>query len=105
MTRRLTFPSRIARAIIPDRWEVLNAQVKIFKSTIPFGTRAAALARTRLDNMYISVHGRDVSVQPHPVWPPDRTRLQILFTTLHPPHGSEVKLQNYVNNCGLVYKQ
>jgi hypothetical protein len=32
MTRRLTFPSRIARAIIPDGWEALNAQVKIFKS-------------------------------------------------------------------------
>jgi hypothetical protein len=41
MTRRLTFPSRIARAIIPDRRDVLNAQVKIFKSTIPFGIRAA----------------------------------------------------------------
>jgi hypothetical protein len=32
MTRRLTFPSRITRAIIPDGWVVLNAQVKIFKS-------------------------------------------------------------------------
>lgn len=55
MTRRLTFPSRIARAIIADRWDVLNAQVKIFKLTIPFGIRAAAVARTRLDNMYTSV--------------------------------------------------
>src|ERR1700733_3222037 len=102
MTRRLTFPARIPRTIIPDRWEVLNAQVKIFKSTIPFGTWAAAVARTRLDNMYISVHGRDVSVQPHPV--PRLTRTCPRILSPRPPaaraDGSEGKPQNQVNNCG-----
>jgi hypothetical protein len=34
MTRRLTFPSRITGAIIADRRDALNVQVKIFKSII-----------------------------------------------------------------------
>lgn len=35
MTRRPTFSSRIAQAIIAERRDTLNAQVKIFDSTIP----------------------------------------------------------------------
>lgn len=34
MTRRLAFPSRITGAIIADRLDALNAQVKIFNSII-----------------------------------------------------------------------
>lgn len=34
MTRRLAFPPRITGAIIADRCDSLNAQVKIFKSII-----------------------------------------------------------------------